>query len=202
MTAISLLSDADMARVTKRISHEIIERNNGAKNIVLVGVLRRGALFANRLKKAIKSIEGISVPVYSLDITDARDDVTLEETRNHLLNENISGVELVEEIKREIYPPEISSVSNIDLENFNVVIVDDVLFTGRTIRACMQIISGISRPKTIQLAVMIDRGHRELPIKADYVGKNIQTNRMERVNMKMTELDDVDLVELVKPNLG
>ena len=202
MTAISLLSDADMARVTKRISHEIIERNNGAKNIVLVGVLRRGALFANRLKKAIKSIEGISVPVYSLDITDARDDVTLEETRNHLLNENISGVELVEEIKREIYPPEISSVSNIDLENFNVVIVDDVLFTGRTIRACMQIISGISRPKTIQLAVMIDRGHRELPIKADYVGKNIQTNRIERVNMKMTELDDVDLVELVKPNLG
>lgn len=202
MTAISLLSDADMARVTKRISHEIIERNNGAKNIVLVGVLRRGALFANRLKKAIKSIEGISVPVYSLDIADARDDVTLEETRNHLLNENISGVELVEEIKREIYPPEISSVSNIDLENFNVVIVDDVLFTGRTIRACMQIISGISRPKTIQLAVMIDRGHRELPIKADYVGKNIQTNRMERVNMKMTELDDVDLVELVKPNLG
>lgn len=202
MTALSVFTDADMARVATRISHEIIEKNSGSGNIVLVGVRRRGALFANRLKKIIKAIDGISVPVYSLDISDARDDMTLEETRNHLLNESITGVELSADKEREIYPPDLASASNIDFENFNVIIVDDVLYTGRTTRACMEIISKVSRPKTMQLAVMIDRGHRELPIKADFVGKNVPTKRSERVNMKMVELDGVDLVEVVREDLG
>jgi len=202
MTALSVFTDADMARVATRISHEIIEKNSGSGNIVLVGVRRRGALFANRLKKIIKAIDGISVPVYSLDISDARDDMTLEETRNHLLNESITGVELSADKEREIYPPDLGSASNIDFENFNVIIVDDVLYTGRTTRACMEIISKVSRPKTMQLAVMIDRGHRELPIKADFVGKNVPTKRSERVNMKMVELDGVDLVEVVREDLG
>lgn len=202
MTALSVFTDADMARVATRISHEIIEKNSGSGNIVLVGVRRRGALFANRLKKIIKAIDGISVPVYSLDISDARDDMTLEETRNHLLNESITGVELSADEELEIYPPDLGTASNIDFENFNVIIVDDVLYTGRTTRACMEIISKVSRPKTMQLAVMIDRGHRELPIKADFVGKNVPTKRSERVNMKMVELDGVDLVEVVREDLG
>jgi pyrimidine operon attenuation protein/uracil phosphoribosyltransferase len=200
MTALSVFNSDDIVRVSTRISHEIIERNNGSQNIVLVGVRRRGALFANRLKKIIKSIEGISVPVYSLDITTARDDILFEETRNHLLNESISGIEITKEQELEIYPPELSATSKVDFENFHVVIVDDVLYTGRSTRACMEIISRISRPKTIQLAVMIDRGHRELPIRADYVGKNLPTKRSERVNMKMLELDGVDLIEVVKEN--
>lgn len=202
MTALQVFTSDDIIRVSTRISHEIIERNFGSGNIVLIGVRRRGALFANRLKKIIKSIEGISVPVYSIDVSDARDDISLEETRNHLLNESITGVEISKEQELEIYPQDLSTAQNINLENFNVIIVDDVLYTGRTTRACMEIISRVSRPKTIQLAVMIDRGHRELPIRADYVGKNLPTKRSERVNMKMSELDGIDLIEVVRQDLG
>ena len=193
-----MFTEEDITRVSKRISHEIIERNSGSGNIILIGVRRRGALFANRLKKIIKSIDGISVPVYSIDISNARDDITLEETKNHLLNESIAGIEISKEKELEIYPQDLSSIENIDFSKFNVIIVDDVLYTGRTTRACMEIISKFSRPKTIQLAVMIDRGHRELPIRADYVGKNLPTKNSERVNMKMTELDGVDLIEVVE----
>ncbi len=202
MTALQVFTSDDIIRVSTRISHEIIERNFGSGNIVLIGVRRRGALFANRLKKIIKSIEGISVPVYSIDVSDARDDISLEETRNHLLNESITGVEISKEQELEIYPQDLSTAQNINLENFNVIIVDDVLYTGRTTRACMEIISRVSRPKTIQLAVMIDRGHRELPIRADYVGKNLPTKRSERVNMKMSELDGIDLIEVVRQDIG
>jgi pyrimidine operon attenuation protein / uracil phosphoribosyltransferase len=198
MSKLAVFTEEDITRVSKRISHEIIERNSGSGNIILIGVRRRGALFANRLKKIIKSIDGISVPVYSIDISNARDDITLEETKNHLLNESIAGIEISKEKELEIYPQDLSSIQNIDFSKFNVIIVDDVLYTGRTTRACMEIISKFSRPKTIQLAVMIDRGHRELPIRADYVGKNLPTKNSERVNMKMTELDGVDLIEVVE----
>ena len=202
MTALQVFTSDDIIRVSTRISHEIIERNFGSGNIVLIGVRRRGALFANRLKKIIKSIEGISVPVYSIDVSDARDDISLEETRNHLLNESITGVEISKEQELEIYPQDLSTAQNINLENFNVIIVDDVLYTGRTTRACIEIISRESRPKTIQLAVINDRGHRELPIRADYVGKNLPTKRSERVNMKMSELDSIDLIEVVRQDIG
>ena len=202
MTSLVVFNEADIVRVSTRISHEIIERNNGSKNIILVGVRRRGALFANRLKKIIKTIEGISVPVYSLDVTTARDDLTLEETKNHLLNESITGVEIDADQDLEIYPQDIAAAQNLDFENFNVVIVDDVLYTGRTTRACLEIISRISRPTTIQLAVMIDRGHRELPIRADYVGKNLPTKRSERVNVLMSELDGKDSIEVVRQDVG
>ena len=198
MSKLAVFTEEDITRVSKRISHEIIERNSGSGNIILIGVRRRGALFGNRLKKIIKSIDGISVPVYSIDISNARDDITLEETKNHLLNESIAGIEISKEKELEIYPQDLSSIQNIDFSKFNVIIVDDVLYTGRTTRACMEIISKFSRPKTIQLAVMIDRGHRELPIRADYVGKNLPTKNSERVNMKMTELDGVDLIEVVE----
>ena len=155
MSKLAVFTEEDITRVSKRISHEIIERNSGSGNIILIGVRRRGALFANRLKKIIKSIDGISVPVYSIDISNARDDITLEETKNHLLNESIAGIEISKEKELEIYPQDLSSIQNIDFSKFNVIIVDDVLYTGRTTRACMEIISKFSRPKTIQLAVMI-----------------------------------------------
>ena len=202
MTSLVVFNQDDIVRVSTSISHEIIERNSGSRNIILIGVRRRGALLANRLKKIIKTIDGISVPVYSLDITNARDDLTKEETHNHLINETVTGISISNEEELGIYPQDIMTVPIIDFTNFNVIIVDDVLYTGRTTRACMEIISKISRPKTIQLAVMIDRGHRELPIRADYVGKNLPTKRTETVNVLMMELDGQDSIEIARQNIG
>jgi pyrimidine operon attenuation protein/uracil phosphoribosyltransferase len=156
-------------RALTRIAHEILEANKGASDIALAGILTRGAFVAQRLAERIKRIEGAEVPVGSIDISFYRDDV---------------ATHLNPEVHRTDIP--------FDVEGRNVILVDDVLYTGRTIRAAMDAIMDYGRPATIQLAVLVDRGHRELPIRADYVGKNVPTSRRERVKVKLTEHDGVD----------
>ncbi len=156
----------DIRRAVQRVAHEIVERNKGASNLVLVGIRTRGVPLSLRLAKAISSIEGTEVPVGKLDITLYRDDLHTVSTP----------------VVRETHLPG-------DIEGKNLVIVDDVLYTGRSVRAAMDALMDFGRPASIQLAVLVDRGHRELPIRADYVGKNLPTSRDERVKVALTEVD-------------
>lgn len=159
-------------RALRRIAHEIIEKNKGIENIVLVGIRRRGVPLAQRLQRYLKEIEGIDVPVGSLDITLYRDDLNLKLEQPRVGKTDI----------------------NFSIENKDVILVDDVLYTGRTVRSALDALMDIGRPKTVQLAVLIDRGHRELPIKADYVGKNVPTSRKEQIEVRLEEIDGVDEV--------
>ena len=169
-----LLDDKAIQRTLIRISHEIIEKNKGVEDIVLVGVKRRGVPLAERLASQIAQFEGIKVPVGSVDITLYRDDLsTLADMPN--INSKDIGVEV---------------------KGKKVIIVDDVLYTGRTARAAIDAIFDNGRPTTIQLAVLIDRGHRELPIRADYVGKNIPTSKNELISVELTEIDNNDSVKI------
>jgi len=171
----ALLMDASqMNRALSRIAHEIIERNKGVENVALVGIRRRGVPLAQRLAAKLKEFEGRDVPVGILDITLYRDDLT-----------ELSSVPVIH--KSEV---------NFKLPGTVVVLVDDVLYTGRTVRAAMDALLDIGRPAVIQLAVLIDRGHRELPIRADFVGKNVPTSRREVVEVHMTEVDGEDFVAL------
>lgn len=170
-----LLSSGDIDRAIKRISHEIIESNQGIENLVLMGIPTRGAYLADRICVFISSIEGpISAGV--LDITLHRDDLRMRPPKPLLPTKLPSG----------------------GIEGKDLVLVDDVLFSGRTIRAALDAIGELGRPKSVQLAVLVDRGHRELPIRADYVGKNIPTAKSENVKVHLKELDSEDLVELIK----
>lgn len=192
MTHISVFDQDDMRRVCTRISHEIIERNHGASHLVLVGLLRRGALFASRLQQQISEIENKEIPIFSLDITHARDDLTggLIPQMGHIGNVGNGGSDPQ-------YPQLLNDAHDVDFTQSRVVLVDDVLYTGRSIRAAMEVVSSISRPSSVQLAVLIDRGHRELPIRADFVGKNLPTKRIgEQVLVLMHELDGVDRVDI------
>jgi len=166
-------------RALTRIAHEIIEANKGADGIALVGILTRGVHLAARLAERIAHIEGPEVPVGSLDISFYRDDV---------------GTRLNPEVYRTDIP--------FDVQGRDVVVVDDVLYTGRTIRAAMDAIMDYGRPHSIQLAVLVDRGHRELPIRADYVGKNVPTARAERVTAEISEVDGEDSVKIAEPSIG
>lgn len=169
----NVLMDAEaMRRAMVRISHEILERNKGIKDVVLIGIRSRGVPLAQRLAKIIKEIEGVEVPVGMLDITLYRDDLS---TLGY--NPVVHGTEI-----------------NMDLNGKIVVLVDDVLYTGRTIRCALDAIIDIGRPQAIQLAVLIDRGHRELPIRADYAGKNVPTSRKEAINVCLKEMDAGDEV--------
>lgn len=150
-----------------RIAHEIVEKNKGVENLCLVGIRTRGAVLAERLSECVRSIEGKSVPVGILDITLYRDDLSV-----------VSQQPVVHE-----------TCINFDISGQRVVLVDDVLFTGRTIRAALDALIDLGRPATIQLAVLIDRGHRELPIRADYVGKNIPTSLLQNVKVVLKESD-------------
>jgi pyrimidine operon attenuation protein/uracil phosphoribosyltransferase len=171
----ALLMDAtQMNRALSRIAHEIIERNKGTEHVALVGIRRRGIPLAQRLAARLKEFEGRDVPVGSLDITLYRDDLT-----------ELAALPVVH--KSEV---------NFKLPGTVVVLVDDVLYTGRTARAALDALLDIGRPAAIQLAVLVDRGHRELPIRADYVGKNVPTSRRERVEVHMTEVDGEDFVAL------
>ncbi len=154
-------------RALTRIAHEILEANSGCGTIALAGIVTRGTVVAARLAERIERIEGTSVPVGTLDISFYRDDV---------------ATRLAPEVHRTDIP--------FDVEGRNIVLVDDVLFTGRTIRAAMDAIMDYGRPASIQLAVLVDRGHRELPIRADYVGKNVPTSRKERVRVALSEIDE------------
>lgn len=166
--------DADeIRRATTRIAHELLERNKGAEDLVLVGVHTRGVPLARRIAEAIGKFEGIEPPVGSVDIAFYRDDIGMRP-------------------RTPTGPTEIPA----QIDGATVVVVDDVLYTGRSVRAAMDAICDFGRPTAIQLAVLVDRGHRELPIRADYVGKNLPTSRDEIVKVRLAEIDGIDRVEI------
>lgn len=165
-----------MRRALTRIAHEILERNRGAEGIAVVGIRRRGAVLADRIVKKIEEIEGKKVPLGILDITLYRDDLTLIAP-----NPVVHSTEI-----------------GFDMDDRTIILVDDVLYTGRTVRAALDEIIDFGRPRAIQLAVLVDRGHRELPIRADYVGKNVPTSRHESVEVRVEEMDDIDEVVLME----
>jgi pyrimidine operon attenuation protein/uracil phosphoribosyltransferase len=167
-----LLDSGEIRRVITRIAHEILERNKGAGRVVLIGIAARGDDLARRLAQEIVRIEGIEVPVGALDITFYRDDIGMRAEAPEVHETRI----------------------DFDITDTNVVLVDDVLFTGRTIRAAMDALVDFGRPEAIQLAVLVDRGHRELPIRADYVGKNVPTRKDEEVQVRIAEVDGEDSV--------
>lgn len=168
-----IMDAAAMERAMTRIAHEIIERNEGAQGVVLVGVLRRGVPIAERLAAKITEIEGVQPPIGKLDISFYRDDYA-----------------------RQIMPVLHATDIMFPIDGADVVLVDDVLYTGRTVRAALDALMDLGRPKTVQLAVMVDRGHRELPIRADYVGKNVPSSHTEDVRVSVTPLDERDAVEI------
>ncbi len=164
-------------RAVVRLGHEIMERHGGTDGLVLIGIQRRGVVLARRIADAIAASESVRVPVGALDISLYRDD--LSEVANYPI----------------VRPTELP----FDITDRTAVLVDDVLFTGRTIRAAMDALTDFGRPRAIRLAVLVDRGHRELPIRADHVGRNLPTARAERVNVHVQEIDGIDEVELGAP---
>lgn len=167
------IMDADaIQRAVNRIAYEIVEKNKGVERLALVGIQRRGVILAKRIAKKIEEIEGKKMPLGILDITFYRDDLSI-------LSEHpqINGTDI-----------------EFSIHNQHVILVDDVLYTGRTIRAAIDALMDLGRAKTIQLAILVDRGHRELPIRADFVGKNVPTSREEEVIVHVNELDGQDLV--------
>lgn len=161
-----------LRRIVTRIAHEIVERNKGVEDLVLVGIRRRGVPIAERIAERIHEFEGRTPSLGSLDITLYRDDLST------VAHQPVVG----------------SSDIPVDIKGKVVVLVDDVLYTGRTIRAAMDALIDFGRPRSIQLAVVIDRGHRELPIRADYVGKNVPTSKKEVIGVKLSEIDGIDAV--------
>ena len=172
----NILDEHAIKRSITRISYEIIEKNKGIENLVLVGIKTRGVPLAHRIAKRLFEIEGHEVPVGKLDITLYRDDLTEKDKGPVINSSEIPG----------------------DIGNKIVVLVDDVIYTGRTTRAALDAVTDIGRPQVIQLAVLIDRGHRELPIRADYVGKNVPTSKKEIVKVELTEVDGKDQVSIIK----
>lgn len=171
----SQVMDADeIRRALTRIAHEIIERNKGAERLGIVGIRRKGVPLAERLAKLISEIEGTRVPVGALDVTLYRDDIM---TRQH----EVGHTEIPFEV-----------------DGRTIILVDEVLFTGRTIRSALDALMDMGRPAAIQLAVLIDRGHRELPIRPDFVGKNLPTSRKETVDVQLREIQGEDRVYIVK----
>ena len=175
-----VMDEQAVERAVVRISHQIIEKNKGTENLCLVGIQRRGVPMARQIARNILTCEGARVDVGVLDITFYRDDLSL-------LNEHpvVNGTEI-----------------GFDVNGKTVVIVDDVLYTGRTVRAAIEAIMDLGRPDCIQLAVLIDRGHRELPIRADYVGKNLPTSRSEAVAVRLKEIDGAQEVVILENNGG
>ncbi len=171
-----VLDEQAIRRALTRIAHEIIERNKGIENCLLVGIKTRGIYLANRLAERIKQIEGNPIPVGEVDITLYRDDLTMKTPNSEPM---IHG----------------SSIP-VDIKEQTIILVDDVLYTGRTVRAAMDAIMDIGRPSLIQLAVLVDRGHRELPIRADFVGKNIPTSSSEVIVVELNEVDPIDQVSI------
>ena len=169
----TVLEATDIDRVLTRISHEILERAKGPSEIVLLGIQTRGVPLAERIAAKIAEIDGNAVPVGALDITMYRDDLRLRPAR---------GLE--------------ATSLPADIDNMIVVLVDDVLFSGRTVRAALDALGDLGRPRVVRLAVLVDRGHRELPIRADYVGKNLPTSLQESVQVRLREIDGQDVVTL------
>ncbi len=168
-----IVDEMTMKRAITRITYEIIERNKNLDNIVLAGIKTRGVFIAKRIQERLKQLEGIDVPLGELDTKHFRDDIKADED---------------------------TTIMTADINNRDVILVDDVLYTGRTIRAAIDNLVSLGRPARVSLAVLVDRGHRELPIRADYVGKNIPTSRSEEIIVHMTEVDGQDTVLLVEAN--
>ena len=169
-----IMDEAAVSRSLKRISHEIIEKNKGTNNLCLIGIKSRGVPLAKLIAKNINSIENCELPVGELDINHYRDDLS-------------EAFEL---------PAVSTSVIPFDITDKDVILVDDVLFTGRTVRAAIEAIFNLGRPSSIQLAILVDRGHRELPFRADFVGKNVPTSTSEHITVNITELDGSTSVKL------
>lgn len=171
-----LVDKEGIERIITRMAHEILERNKGSHNLVLIGMRTRGEFIARRLQKKIKDIEGVDLPLGVLDVTLYRDD-----------------------FRTRLKQPQVS-VSDItfDINEKDVILVDDVLYTGRTVRSALNALMDFGRPATIQLCILIDRGHRELPIRADFVGKNIPTSQNEEIKFKVEEYDGEDAIYLVE----
>lgn len=169
----TVLEGADISRALTRISHEIIEANKGSEGLVLVGIPTRGVVLAGRIAEAIERIEGAKVAVGQLDVTMYRDDLAKHPTRA---------------------PQPTSMPTNIDGKT--VVLVDDVLYSGRTVRAALDALNDHGRPRAVRLAALIDRGHRELPIRADYIGKNLPSAKHERISVRLAEVDGLDEVTI------
>ncbi|AHM56778.1 bifunctional protein PyrR [Peptoclostridium acidaminophilum DSM 3953] len=172
----SIMDEKGIARAITRISHEIIEKNKGVEDVVIIGIKTRGVPLANRISNKIDEIEGIQVKTGEVDITLYRDDLS----------------------KEELDPVVRSSNIEFDINDKVVILVDDVLFTGRTVRAAMDAVMDVGRPKSIQLAVLVDRGHRELPIRPDYVGKNVPTSKNEIISVKFLETDSEENVSIIE----
>jgi pyrimidine operon attenuation protein/uracil phosphoribosyltransferase len=170
----TVLDPRDISRALTRIAHEILERNKGAGDLVLLGIPSRGVPLAQRIAAKINAVEGVEVPVGSLDVTMYRDDLRMRPARTLLPTEIPHG----------------------GIDDKTVVLVDDVLFSGRTIRAALDAMSDVGRPRAVRLAVLVDRGHRELPIRADFVGKNLPTSLVESVQVRLAEFDDADAVTI------
>lgn len=163
-------------RILTRITHEILEKNKGSKDLVLIGMRTRGEFLAKRIQSKLKNIDGADLPIGVLDVTLYRDD-----------------------FRTRIKQPEVS-VSNItfDINDKHIILMDDVLYTGRTVRSAMNAIMDLGRPASIQLFILVDRGHRELPIRADYVGKNVPTSQNEEIKVKLSEVDEEDAIYLIE----
>jgi len=167
VSAVKIMDEGDISRAVTRMAHEIIEKNKTLRDVVVVGIRTRGVYLAKRLIDKLGKLEKIEIPFGVLDITFYRDDLD----------------------KIDEQPVVHSTEINLDLTDKVVIIVDDVLYSGRTVRAALNALMDFGRPKKVELAVLIDRGHRELPIKADYVGKNIPTSRREKIKLRITEVD-------------
>lgn len=171
----NILDESGFDRMISRLAHEILERNEGVENLVVIGLRTRGEYVAKRLADRLSSIEGVAVPVGVLDVTLYRDDL-----RNHLRQ------------------PEVRATSiDFDINDKHVILADDVLFTGRTVRSALDALMDLGRSRTVQLVVLVDRGHREIPIRADFIGKNVTTSLGQEVRVRLREVDGVDAIDLV-----
>jgi pyrimidine operon attenuation protein/uracil phosphoribosyltransferase len=170
-----ILTDAELHRIVDRIAHQILEKTRGASDVILLGIPTRGVPLAGRLADRIRTFEGVDVPCGALDVTLYRDDLRLRGARA---------------VGRTDVPTD-------GVDGRLVILVDDVLFSGRTVRAALDALGDLGRPRAVQLAVLVDRGHRELPIRADYVGKNIPTAFTEKVKVQLIETDGIDEVRLI-----
>lgn len=171
-TSRSVLAEADIARIVSRMAHQILEKTSGGAEVVLLGIQTRGVPLAQRLAGRIRDVEGVTVPTGSLDPTMYRDDLRLKAVR----------------------PLRVTDIPDGGIDGRVVILVDDVLYSGRTVRAALDALAEYGRPRAVQLAVLVDRGHRELPIRADYVGKNMPTSRRETVAVRLAETDGSDEV--------
>jgi pyrimidine operon attenuation protein/uracil phosphoribosyltransferase len=173
----TVLTADDIGRIVTRMAHQILEKTGGGGGVVLLGIPTRGVPLARRIAARARAVEGIDIPTGSLDPTMYRDDLRL----------------------RGVRPLAVTDIPDCGIDGAVVVLIDDVLFSGRTVRAALDALSEYGRPRAVQLAVLIDRGHRELPIRADYVGKNMPTSRREVVAVRLTEVDDTDAAVIISP---